>query len=48
MRYLVRARVKPGREGDLIEAIEQAGRALQTHFPAKSTDRAGQRDIVEE
>ena len=23
MRYLVRARVKPGREGDLIEAIEQ-------------------------
>jgi len=23
MRYLVRARVKPGREGDLLEAIEQ-------------------------
>lgn len=23
MRYLVRARVKPGREGDLLQAIEQ-------------------------
>ena len=25
MRYLVRARVKPGREADLLEAIEQEG-----------------------
>jgi uncharacterized membrane protein len=32
----------------LIAAIEQAGRALQTHFPAGSTDRTGQKDIVEE
>ena len=32
----------------LVAAIEQAGRALKTHFPAGSTDRTGQRDIVEE
>jgi uncharacterized membrane protein len=32
----------------LIATIEEAGRALQKHFPAKSVDRTGQSDIVEE
>jgi len=32
----------------LVAAIEEAGRALKTHFPAGATDRTGQRDIVEE
>jgi uncharacterized membrane protein len=31
----------------LVAAIEQAGQALKTHFPATGTNRAGQRDIVE-
>lgn len=32
----------------LIAAIEEAGRALKTHFSSTSTDRTGQLDIVEE
>ena len=32
----------------LVATIEQAGRALKTHFPASAADRTGQRDIVEE
>lgn len=32
----------------LVAAIEQAGRALKTHFPEQAHDRTGQRDIVEE
>ena len=32
----------------MVEAIEVAGRALKTHFPATATDRTGQSDIVEE
>ena len=32
----------------LLAAIEQAGQALKTHFPAKDTDRTGQHDILEE
>jgi uncharacterized membrane protein len=32
----------------LVAAIEQAGRALKTHFPANAADRRHQRDIVEE
>ena len=32
----------------LVATIEQAGRALKTHFPASAPDRAGQKDIVEE
>jgi uncharacterized membrane protein len=32
----------------LVATIEQAGRALKTHFPASAPDRTGQRDIVEE
>lgn len=32
----------------LVETIEEAGRALKTYFPATTTDRQGQRDIVEE
>lgn len=32
----------------LVAAIEQAGHALKTHFPASATDRTGQSDIVEE
>src|SRR5258708_5098535 len=32
----------------LVLAIEQAGRALKIHFPANTTDRTGQSDIVEE
>jgi uncharacterized membrane protein len=32
----------------LVAALEQAGRALKTHFPASATDRTGQSDIVEE
>jgi uncharacterized membrane protein len=32
----------------LVAAIEHAGRALQTHFPATNPDRTGQQDIVEE
>jgi len=32
----------------LLTTIEQAGRALKTHFPASAPDRTGQRDIVEE
>jgi uncharacterized membrane protein len=40
---------KEGRYTDgLVAAIEQAGRALKTHFPASAPDRTGQRDIVEE
>ncbi len=41
---------KEGRYTDgLIAAIEQAARALQTHFPASApAPRAGQRDIIEE
>jgi len=32
----------------LVAAIGQASRALKHHFPAKATDRTGQKDIVEE
>ena len=32
----------------LAATIEQAGRALKNHFPAKVADRSGERDIVEE
>ena len=32
----------------LVAAIERAGHALKTHFPASATDRTGQSDIVEE
>jgi len=32
----------------LVAAIEQAGHALKTYFPASATDRTGQSDIVEE
>jgi uncharacterized membrane protein len=32
----------------LIAAIERAGQALKTHFPSTSTDRTGQKDIVED
>jgi uncharacterized membrane protein len=32
----------------LVAAIERAGVALKTHFPAEKIDRAGQSDIVEE
>jgi len=32
----------------LVATIEQAGRALKTHFPATAADRTGQKDIVEE
>ena len=32
----------------LVAAIEHAGTALKTHFPASTTDRTGQKDIVEE
>jgi len=32
----------------LVATIEQAGRALKTHFPASASDRTGQRDIIEE
>jgi uncharacterized membrane protein len=32
----------------LIAAIEEAGRKLKAHFPAQSSDRRGQKDIVEE
>jgi uncharacterized membrane protein len=40
---------KEGRYTDgLVATIGQAGRALKTHFPARATDRAGRRDIVEE
>jgi uncharacterized membrane protein len=40
---------REGRYTDgLAATIEQAGRALQTHFPASAPDRTGQRDIVEE
>ena len=40
---------KEGRYTDgLVAALEQAGRALKTHFPAGSPDRTGRRDIVEE
>jgi uncharacterized membrane protein len=40
---------KEGRYTDgLVATLEQAGRALKTHFPASAPDRTGQRDIVEE
>lgn len=40
---------KEGRFTDgLVATIEQAARALKTHFPTSATDRTGQRDIVEE
>jgi uncharacterized membrane protein len=40
---------KEGRYTDgLIAAIERAGEALKTHFPAAKVDRTGQSDIVEE
>jgi uncharacterized membrane protein len=40
---------KEGRYTDgLVAAIEQAGHALKSHFPATATDRTGQKDIVEE
>jgi len=40
---------KAGRYTDgLAAVIEQAGRALRTHFPAGASDRTGERDIVEE
>jgi uncharacterized membrane protein len=32
----------------LVAAIGHAGQALKTHFPASTTDRTGQQDIVEE
>ncbi len=32
----------------LVAAIEEAGHALKTHFPATAVDRTGQKDIVEE
>jgi len=32
----------------LVAAIDRAGHALKTHFPATTTDRTGQKDIVEE
>ncbi len=32
----------------LVAALEQAGRALKTHFPNDAPDRTGQQDIVEE
>jgi uncharacterized membrane protein len=32
----------------LVATIEQAGRALKTHFPARAPDRSDRRDIVEE
>jgi len=32
----------------LVATIEQAGRALKTHFPAIAPGRTGQKDIVEE
>jgi uncharacterized membrane protein len=40
---------KEGRYTDgLIAAIDEAGTKLKHHFPAKTTDRTGQQDIVEE
>ena len=40
---------KEGRYTDgLIAAIEEAGTKLKHHFPAKTADRTGQQDIVEE
>ncbi len=40
---------KEGKYTDgLVAAIEKAGHALKTHFPAASTDRSGENDIVEE
>jgi uncharacterized membrane protein len=40
---------KEGRYTDgLVAAIEDAGQKLKAHFPCKTTDRTGQRDIVEE
>jgi uncharacterized membrane protein len=32
----------------LVAAIEEAGRKLKEHFPARATDRTGEKDIVEE
>jgi uncharacterized membrane protein len=32
----------------LVATIEEAGRALRTHFPAAHSSRAGEKDIVEE
>jgi uncharacterized membrane protein len=40
---------KEGRYTDgLVAAIERAGHALQTHFPAGNVDRTGQQDIIED
>ncbi len=40
---------KEGRYTDgLVAAIEDAGHKLKAHFPATTTDRTGQTDIVEE
>ena len=40
---------KEGRYTDgLIAAIEDAGQKLKQHFPAQTTARTGQQDIVEE
>jgi uncharacterized membrane protein len=32
----------------LVAAIDEAGHKLKAHFPAKSADRTGQKDIVED
>jgi uncharacterized membrane protein len=46
---LLTRRFKQGLFTDgLIAAIDRAGHALKSHFPATATDRAGQSDIVEE
>jgi len=46
---LLTRRFKQGHFTDgLIAAIDRAGNALRTHFPATATDRTGRSDIVEE
>jgi len=46
---LLTRRFKQGHFSDgLIAAIDRAGHALKSHFPATATDRTGQNDIVEE